>query len=51
MLAWIIMIPQERWNIRRREGTLYAGHLVVVELHRVHGRAAVLVVLRIRPED
>ena len=35
----------------QREGTLRARHLVVVELHRVDGAAAELVVLRVGAEN
>ena len=49
MLAEMSMIPQLRWNIRRRTGA--ARHLVVIQLHRVQPAAAVLVVHAVRPED
>ena len=37
--------------MRKREGALHARHLVVIELHRVDGAAAVRVVLGVGTED
>ncbi len=38
-------------ELPQREGTLDPGHLVVIQLHRVQGPAAVFIVLGIGPED
>src|SRR5579863_1267392 len=35
----------------QRKTALRAGHLIVIQLHRIDGTAAELVVLRVRPED
>ena len=51
MLAWISIRPQLRWNIRSENGPCVARDLVVVQLHRVHRAAAVLVVLGVGAED
>ena len=51
MLAWMSMRPQERWNMRSENGALLARDLVVVQLHRVDGAAAELVVLGVGAED
>ncbi len=51
IFSWIIMMPQERWNMRSEKAALRARHLVVIELHRIDGAAAEFVVLRVRPKD
>ena len=44
-------MPQERWKLRRENDALAARYLVVVELHRVDGAAAVGIILCVRAED
>ena len=51
IFAWIIMMPQERWNMRNENAALRARDLVVIKLHRVDGAAAEFVVLRVRAEN
>ena len=49
--AWMSIRPHERWNMRSENGALHPRDLVVVELHRVDGAAAVLVVAGVGAED